>query len=56
MADESADIINKPEFLEASDGGCSKHISLLNNIVDEDKLSIIMEIDFSFLSTLGYSV
>lgn len=41
-ADESVDIINNPEFVEASDAGCCKHIVYI--YCYEDKLSIIMGI------------
>ena len=41
-AHESADIINNPEFVEASDAGCCKHIIYI--YCYEDKLSIIMGI------------
>ena len=44
MADERVEVINKPEFLEASDSHRSySHLSLLNNIVDVDKLDILMD-------------
>ena len=39
----SVEIINKPDFLEVTDTDSCKHISLLKNIVDEDKFSTIME-------------
>ena len=42
VIDESIEIINKQELLEVNDAGSCKHISLLNNLVDEDELSIIM--------------
>ena len=42
VIDESIEIINKQELLEVNDAGSCKHVSLLNNIVDEDELSIIM--------------
>ena len=42
MADERVEVINKPEFLEASDCDFYSHLSLLNNIVDVDKLDILM--------------
>ena len=43
VIDESAEIINKPELLEVINSGSYKHISLLNNVVDEEKISITME-------------
>ena len=39
----SVEIINKPDFFKVTDTDSCKHISLLKNIVDEDKFSIIME-------------
>ena len=43
VIDGSAEIINKPELLEVINSGSYKHISLLNNVVDEEKISITME-------------
>ena len=43
MADERVQVINKPEFLEVSDCDFYRHLSFLNNIVDADKLDILMD-------------
>ena len=43
MADERIQVINKPEFLEVSDCDFYSHLSFLNNIVDVDKLDILMD-------------
>ena len=50
MMDEIAEAISKPEFLEVSHTDFHNHISLINNIVSEDKLEILAEFDNS-LST-----
>lgn len=42
IADEIAEIVNKAEFF-GTDAGSYKHISLLVNVVDKDKLSVTME-------------
>ena len=41
--DERIQVINKPEFLEVSDCDFYSHLSFLNNIVDVDKLDILMD-------------
>ena len=43
MADERIPVINKPEFLEVSNCDFYSHLSFLNNIVDVDKLDILMD-------------
>ena len=43
MADKGAQVINKPEFLEGSDCDFYRHLSFLNNIVEVDKLEILMD-------------
>ena len=43
MADERVQVINKPKFLEVSDCDFYSHLSFLNNIVDVDKLDILMD-------------
>ena len=43
MADERIQVINKPEFLEVSYCDFYSHLSFLSNIVDVDKLYILMD-------------
>ena len=43
MADERIQVISKPEFLEVSDCDFYSHLSFLNDIVDVDKLDILMD-------------
>ena len=43
MAGKRVEVINKLEFLEANDCDFYSHLSLLNNIVDVDKLDILMD-------------
>ena len=43
MADERVQVINKPELLEVSDCDFHSCLSFLNNIVDVDKLDILMD-------------
>ena len=43
MADERVQVINKSEFLEVSDYDFYSRLSFLNNIVDVDKLEILMD-------------
>ena len=47
MVDGVVEVIGKPEFLEVSHTDFYKHISLINNIVSEDKLEIFAEFDNS---------
>ena len=47
MVDGVVEVIGKPEFLEVSHIDFYKHISLINNIVSEDKLEIFTEFDNS---------
>ena len=41
------EVTSKPEFLEVSDTNFCSHISLINNVVSEDKLQILAEFDKS---------
>ena len=41
MVDGIVEVIRKPEFLEVSHTDFYNHISLINNIVSEDKLEIL---------------
>ena len=41
MVDRIVEVINKPEFLEVSHTDFYNHISLINNIISEDKFEII---------------
>ena len=43
--------ISKPEFLDVSHTDYYNHISLINNIVSENKLEILAEFDNSLSST-----
>ena len=43
MADERVQVINKPESLEVSDCDFYNHLSYLDNIVDVDKLDILID-------------
>ena len=45
--DGIAEVISKPENLEASHTDFYNHISLINNIVSEDKLEILAKFDNS---------
>ena len=45
MLDGIIEVINKPEFLEVSHTDFYNHISLINNIVSEDKLEILAGFD-----------
>ena len=47
MVDGIVEVIRKPEFLEVSHTDFYNHISLINNIVSEDKLEILAEFDNS---------
>ena len=47
MVDGIAEVISKPENLEASHTDFYNHISLINNIVSEDKLEILAKFDNS---------
>ena len=47
MVDGIAEVISKPEILEASHTDFYNHISLINNIVSEDKLEILAKFDNS---------
>ena len=47
MVDGIVEVISKPENLEASHTDFYNHISLINNIVSEDKLEILAELDSS---------
>ena len=47
MLDGIIEVINKPEFLEVSHTDFYNHISLINNIVNEDKLETLAEFDSS---------
>ena len=47
MVDEIVGVISKPEFLEVSHTDFYNHISLINNIVSEDKLEILAKFDNS---------
>ena len=47
MLDGIIEVINKPEFLKVSHTDFYNHISLINNIVSEDKLEILAEFDSS---------
>ena len=43
MADESVQVVNKPEVLEVSDYNFCSHLSFLNNIIDVDQHDILMD-------------
>ena len=47
MVDGIVEVISKPEFLEVSHTDFYNHISLINNIVSEDRLNILAEFDSS---------
>ena len=47
MVDGIVEVISKPENLEASHTDFYNHISLINNIVSEDKLEILAKFDNS---------
>ena len=47
MVDGIVEVISKPEFLEVSHTDFYNHISLINNIVSEDKLEILAEFNNS---------
>ena len=47
MVDGIVEVTSKPEFLEASHTDFYNHISLINNIVSEDKLEILAKFDNS---------
>ena len=47
MDDGIVEVISKPEFLEVSHADFYNRISLINNIVSEDKLEILAEFDNS---------
>ena len=47
MVDGIVEVISKPEFLEVSHTDFFNHISLINNIVSEDKPEILAEFDNS---------
>ena len=47
MVDGIVEVISKPEFLEVSHTDFYNHISLINNIVSEDKLEILAKLDSS---------
>ena len=47
MVDGIVEVISKPEFLEVSHTDFYNHISLINNIVSEDKLEILAKFDNS---------
>ena len=47
MVDGIVEIISKPEFLEVGHTDFYNHISLINDIVSEDKLKILAEFDNS---------
>ena len=42
MTDENEQVINKPEVLDVNDSGFYGDLSFLNNIVDKDKLGILV--------------
>ena len=45
--DGIAEVISKPEFLGLSHTDFYNHISLINNVVNEDKLETLAECDSS---------
>ena len=47
MVDGIVEVISKPEFLEVSHTDFYNHITLMKNIVSEDKLEILAEFDNS---------
>ena len=47
MVNGIVEVISKPEFLEVSHTDFYNHISLINNIVSEDKLEILAKLDSS---------
>ena len=47
MVDGIVEVISKPEFLEVSHTDFYNHISLIINIVSEDKLEILSKFDSS---------
>ena len=49
--DEIVEVTSKPEFLEVSHTDFRSHISLINNVVSEDKLQILTEFDNSSSSS-----
>ena len=55
MVDGIAEVISKPENLEASHTDFYNHISLINNIVSEDRLEILAKFDNSSSTELNIS-
>ena len=55
MVDGIVEVISKPEFLGVSHTDFYNHISLINNIVSEDKLEILAEIDSSSITVANIS-
>ena len=55
MVDGIVEVISKPEFLEVSHTDFYNHISLINNIVSEDKLEILAEFDSSSITVANIS-
>ena len=55
MVDGIVEVISKPEFLEVSHTDFYNHISLINNIVSEDKLEILAELDSSSITVANIS-
>ena len=45
--DGIVEVTSKPEFLEVSHTDFCSHISLIDNVVSEDKLQILAEFDSS---------
>ena len=47
MVNGLVEVISKPEFLEVSVTDFYSHVSLINNIVSEDRLKVLVEFDNS---------
>ena len=50
MVDGLVEVIRRPDFLEVNHTDFYSHISLINNIVSEDKLEILAEFDNSSIT------
>ena len=55
MVDGIVEVISKPEFLGVSHTDFYIHISLINNIVSEDKPEILAELDSSSITVANIS-
>ena len=53
--DEIDEVISKPEFLEVNHTDFYNHISLINNIVSEEKLEILAQFDNSSITAANNS-